>query len=327
MKTEKKENEKDVNDLLNKDIEPLNIEEKEEREKIMESKTMKEYQEKLIEKTFSLNYSDASSVKTSLSGTQGSLTSENFNEEKDIDLPNFTSTKYASLSWRVAHFIFYLFYNVTLMISTCEWYLRKFDSFNTFLILSHFCYFFSSLMLWLYYKRGCLTDANLNTKLKKNVDHSLKAKILRSEIGWIYFFALIGAVILLYGNFFFIFIEEDKITTEFWNINLVGTMVISVTQIFKIDKTLTENKEYVIKNDIARSLVEIFLFFGSLFFGTSYLLQNMYDFNEKYFFIFLAVLKFFGNILIIFSGITLFYRYFFGTYKDLNVSNLSNISY
>ena len=96
---EKKENEKDVNDLLNKDIEPLNIEEKEEKEKIMESKTMKEYQEKLIEKTFSLNYSDASSVKTSLSGTQGSLTSENFNEEKDIDLPNFTPTKYASLSW------------------------------------------------------------------------------------------------------------------------------------------------------------------------------------------------------------------------------------
>ena len=88
--------------LLNKDIEPLNIEEKEEKEekeKNTENKNMKEYQEKLIEKTFSLNNSDANYVKTSLSGTQGSLKSGNFNKEKDIDLPNFTPTKYASLSW------------------------------------------------------------------------------------------------------------------------------------------------------------------------------------------------------------------------------------
>ena len=323
---EKIREEKDEMNLLSKDIDPLNIEEKEEKEKINHNKSMREFNEKLIDQAFSVN-SDASSVKTGYSGTQGSYTSENFNEEKDVDLPNFTSTKYAALSWRVSHCIFYIFHNIALMVSTCEWYLKRYDSFNTFLLISHFGYFFSSLMLWLYYKRGCLTYANLNTKIKKNVDYSLKARILRSEIGWIYFFGLIGTLILLYGNFFLIIIDEDKITTEFWNINLVGTMIISVTQIFKIDKTLTENKEYVIKNDIARSLVEIFLFFGSLLFGTSYMIQNLYDFDEKNFFIFLAILKFTGNILIIFSGITLFYRYFFGTYRDLNVSDLSNISY
>ena len=159
--------------------------------------------------------------------------------------------------------------------------------------------------------------------VKQNVDKSLRARILRSETGWIYFFAFIGSVILLYGNFIYYAIHQKKLYSEFYNINFVGTMIVSVTQIFKIEKALIENRQFLIKNDVERSLVEIHLFFGSLFFGSSYLIEIMYNFEVETFFILLAILKFLGNIFVIGSGITLLYRYFCAGNKDLNTSDLS----
>ncbi len=269
----------------------------------------------------SFSFSDTSSVKTS--DSQRTLVSDKFMEEKDLDLPLFTSTKYTSFKWKVTHLIFYEIYSIVLLFSSFSWILKRYTNYNTLLIISHFFFLGANLMQWLYYNRGCLKDANLNTRVKHNIDKSFKAKILRSETGWIYFFSFVGSIILLYGNFIFIAIVNNIIITEFLNINFVGTMIISVTQILKIEKALIENREYRIENDLSRSMVEIFLFFGSLFYGSSYLINIMYIFDEENFIAIIAILKFIGNIFIFSSGITLIYRYFCASNKDLNTSDLS----
>ena len=316
---------KNIINKINNDLDPLNLEDKENinAEKNEKEIQEKEFKEKLLDKTSSFN-SDLHSIKSkSTFKTQNTLTSEIFNEEKDLDLPLFTSTKYTSFKWKITHFLFYLIYNWVLLFSSFSWVLKKLNNYNTLQMISHLFYFVSTLMQWLYYKRGCLTNANLNSSVKKNIDKSLKARILRSETGWIYFFSFIGAGILLYGNIFFMLIDNKKLLSEFYNINFVGTMIVSVTQIFKIEQALIENKQFMIKNDIHRSLVEICLFFGSLFFGCSSLVQIMYSFDEDEFFIFKTILKFLGNIFVVASGIILLLRYFCAGNKDLNTSDLS----
>ena len=316
---------KNIINKINNDLDPLNLEDKENinAEKKEKEIQEKEFKEKLLDKTFSFN-SDIYSIKSkSTFNTQKTLTSEIFNEEKDLDLPLFTSTKYTSFKWKITHFLTYLIYNWMLLFSSFYWVIKNLNNYNMFQMISHFFYFISTLMQWLYYKRGCLTKANLNSSVKKNIDKSLRARILRSETGWIYFFSFIGAAILLYGNIFYMLIDNKKLLSEFYHINFVGTMIVSVTQIFKIEQALIENKQFKIKNDLGRSLVEICLFFGSLFFGCSSLVQIMYSFDEYEFFIFKTILKFLGNIFVIASGIILLLRYFCAGNKDLNTSDLS----
>ena len=322
----KNENENIIN-LINTNLDDINVDDKKDKKiKKIEEDSKEKDLKNLIEKTNSFN-SDINSIKSkNSSNTQKSLESQIFNEEKDLDIPNVTSTKYASLPWRLLHFFLYFVHNSLLLASTILWFLKDLHTFNVLLMIAHCFYFIVNLMQWLYYNRGCLTPANLNTKLKSNVDTSFKAKVLRSEAGWIHFFSFIGAVILLYGNIFFIFIDNNKIFNEFWNINLVGAMLISITQILKIEKALVENRQFKNKNDLSRSMVEIFLFFGSLLFGSSYLIQMMYSYDEVKVFILLSVLKFIGNGFISFSGITMFYRYFFANIKDLNTSDLSYVT-
>lgn len=325
---EKDGNMNNIINTINNDLDALNLEEKENIniEKNENETKEKDNKEKLLDKTLSFNSVDTNSVKSAnTNNSQKTLTSEIFNDEKgkDLDLPLFTSTKYTSFKWKITHLILYLIYNWVLLFSSFSWVLKRHHNFNTLQMIAHLFFFASNLMQWLYYKRGCLTYSNLNSMVKQNVDKSLKARILRSETGWIYFFAFIGSVILLYGNFIYYVIHQQKLYSEFYNINFVGTMIVSVTQIFKIEKALIENRQFLIKNDVERSLVEIHLFFGSLFFGSSYLIEIMYNFEEEAFFILLAILKFLGNIFVIGSGITLLYRYFCAGNKDLNTSDLS----
>ena len=170
-----------------------------------------------------------------------------------------------------------------------------------------------------------MIESNYNSGVKSNIDRSSKAKLLRSEEGWKYFFSLFSSVILIYGNIYFsVFSKEED--TEFWNINLVGTMIVSLAQILKLNKILTDNKQYIVVNDISNCFVEIFLFFGSLFFGASYYIQIMYNYDPDSFNQFLTILKFIGNGLVFLSGICLIHRYFLSDYADLNASDLSNIT-
>ena len=158
-----------------------------------------------------------------------------------------------------------------------------------------------------------------------NIDRSSRAKLLRSEEGWKYFFSLFSSIILIYGNIYYQVFPEDQ-DTEFWNINLIGSVIISLSQILKLNKILTDNKQYVVINDISNCFVEIFLFFGSLFFGASYYIQIMYNYDQETFNQFVTILKFIGNGFIILSGISLVHRYFLSDYDDLNASDLSNIT-
>lgn len=333
MKEEKNEenakidqNNNEVN-FINTNIDALNLEEKENL--IIGKKA--EHDNSFIEKIDSLNSDTISehSNENSIITSQGTFVSEKFNQEKDLDLPNFTATKNASFVWKIFHCIFYIFHNVLLLISSIYWFIQDYATYNTILCISHIGYIVSTIMLFFYYKRGCLTDANLNTQVKSNVDKSFKARILRSETGWIYFFSLVSALIFFYGNIFFSVLEDDETSIyliDFLNINFVGTLIVSVTQIYKINQALTENREYLITKDITRSIVEILFFFGSLFFGTSYLIQIMYDYDFNNYKVMITAFKFTGNGLFILSGITMSYRYFCSSHEDLNSSAVSNLS-
>ena len=103
-------------------------------------------------------------------------------------------------------------------------------------------------------------------------------------------------------------------------------MIISLSQILKLEKILTDNRQYSVKNDLPNCFVEIFLFFGSLCFSISYLIQMVYIYDEETFRLFVVILKFIGIFFILFSDIFLIFRYFFSGYDDLNTSDTSNLT-
>ena len=103
-------------------------------------------------------------------------------------------------------------------------------------------------------------------------------------------------------------------------------MIISLSQILKIEKILTENNQYKVINDLPNSFVEIFLFFGSLLFSISYLIQMVYYYNIDNFRLFNNVLQSLGTVFILVSVISLIYRYFLSGYDDLNTSQISNLT-
>ena len=58
-------------------------------------------------------------------------------------------------------------------------------------------------------------------------------------------------------------------------------LTLSLSQIMKLEKMLIENKTNSVKSDFSKSLVEILLFFGSLFYGSSYMIQKFYLNTEE----------------------------------------------
>ena len=118
-----------------------------------------------------------------------SYESEPYNDEINLDLPDFSPTKYNSVTWKILHSIFYSLYSFLLFGANILYIKTEyFSSYNFFSLISHISYFFSSFMEWLHFNRGCIVKANYNSVTKSKIDNSLKAKILRSEKGWIYFF-------------------------------------------------------------------------------------------------------------------------------------------
>lgn len=319
---------KEILNTINKDIDKINIYKEEKLQEDEKLNISLESFKKEKENSFMSLNSDSSIIKSVKSNaSQMTYVSEPFNEEKDLDLPNFSSTKYVSFNWKLTHSLLYFFYSLFLFISSLFWSNGEdsYSSYNTFMLISHVFYFLSTFMQWLYHIRGCVLDANLNTKLKANIDKSFKAKVLRSEEGWKYFFSFFASFILLYGNIYYV-TWCDRPDPEFFNINLAGTMIICLSQILKIDKILTQNRQYKVINDLSNCLIEICLFFGALFFGTSYFIQMAYNYdrdNKKSLFL---GLKYAGNGFIIFSSFTLFHRYFCSDYDDLNASDLTVVT-
>ena len=143
-------------------------------------------------------------------------------------------------------------------------------------------------------------------------------------------------MILIYGNIYYILYNnknnEDELEKgvipnfKFWNIYTIGSMIISLAQILKIEKILTETEQYVIKKDLYYGLIEIFLYFGSLFFGTLYFFNILYDYETERFEVFYNVLRILGSFLILVSAFCLLKRYSQNNFDDLNVSDLSNVT-
>ena len=212
-----------------------------------------------------------------------------FEEQFNLDLPYYRSTKYNPTSWRHIHCSIYFLFFITFLIDFVLLILKKY-------------YIYPKL----------ISDISFN---------SLKAKLLRSEYGFKYFFALIACIILIYGDFYFILFSKKQ-NPDFWNINFVGLSIISLIQIFKIEKILTNNKLYDVKNDKSNCLVEIFLFFGSLIISASYLIQMMYYHKQETLLIF--IMKGLGEFFICASFISLFYRYYLSGSEDLNDSRISD---
>lgn len=239
----------------------------------------------------------------------------------DLDIPNFSPTKYKKSNWKMSHgcccFLFSIFYGISIA------FINKQDSntYNVLLTFSHIFLTISTLMEWCYFKRGCIGESNLNSKLKKNVDQSWKAKILRSEYGIKYFISLMATMMFLLGDaihYFsndisLIYSDNDVILVYF---NLFGMMSLALAQIMKLNKLLnTENKISYVKTDFSKSLFEIFFFFGSLLEGGTNIIQ-LYNMNleESPLYTIHLIIKIFDALLFFSSGIILQFNYFFSEY-------------
>ena len=266
--------------------------------------------------------SDFSVNKKESSSRYDSLESVPFREEADLDLPNFTSTKYNSRTWIIIHTLLYSIFTASLIINTIIFFLKK--NFFYIKLITDLFFFGFNFMSWFHYKRGCIGKANLNSNIKSNIDKSLKAKILRSEIGLKYFFGVIGNIILIYSDIYFLILNEKN--PEFYNINFIGLIIISLSQILKLEKILTNNRQYLVMNDLPNCFIEIFLFFGCLFYSVSFLIQMVYIYKIflNFFIVVISILKGLGTFCVIISEIFLVFRYFFSSYDDLNISHLSN---
>ena len=300
-------------------------------------KTEEDFSRKRTETMSSIN-SDLSTIKSNKSNfSSKTVQSKPFNKELDLDLPEFTSTKYASPCWKVPHSAFYFLFSGTLFgANICFISTENYYTYNIISLVAHNCYFISSFFEWFYFRRGCIGAANLNSKVKDNIDYSLRARILRSEQGWKYFFSILGSIVLIFGNIhYFIYNNknnEEKIKKgiipdkDYWNINLAGIMIISLAQILKINKILVQTRQYMIQNDLANCLIEIFFYFASLSFGTIYYFNLLYDYDYEKYKIFYKITRMGGSVLTVLSSICLINRYYLSNYDDLNTSDLSNIT-
>lgn len=239
----------------------------------------------------------------------------------DLDIPNFSPTKYKKSNWKLMHsctcFLFALLFGIAIAFISST----NLSTFHTLLIISHIFLVISTLIEWTYYKRGCIGESNLNSKLKSNIDQSFKAKVLRSEYGLKYGISLFASIILLLGDVIY-YIRTDLNISEYEaNIisiyfNIFGMMSLALAQIMKIDKILNEdNKMSYVQNDFSKSIFEILFFFASLLDGGLCILQlfNMHIRQSPLFILFL-IIKILVGLSFFASAIILIFNYFCSDY-------------
>ena len=243
----------------------------------------------------------------------------------DLDLPNFSPTKYKKSNWKFGHscsfFLFATFYGISTGFINIE----GSNTYYTLLGISHALLTLATLLEWCYFKRGCIGESNLNSKLKQNIDKSWKAKMLRSEFGIKYFISLMAAIILLIGDLIHYYSTELNLFQDEVNIilvyfNLFGMMALALAQIMKLDKILNlDHKISYVKNDFSKSLFEIIFFFGSLLEGGTFMIQ-LFNIHlvESPLYVFHLIFKIFDGILIFSSAIILQFNYFFSEYCSLS---------
>ena len=251
-----------------------------------------------------------------------------FKDDKpDLDLPYFNPTQYENVYWKAFHSFSYFLFAAILATSTWFFYKNIVKTYYISLFVANIFYVISTILEWFHFKRGCIGYSNLNSKLKRNIDKSFRAKLLRSEYGIKYFISVVGSLLFIFGNiynFFYYDFENNtnnkEIVSIFIEFNLFGMLIIGLSQIMKLEKILIENKINSVKSDFPNVLVEILLFFGSLFYGASYMIQYFYLYtNESPFYNFYLIIRVIGNISFFGSSIVLQHRYYLSNYKDMNI--------
>jgi hypothetical protein len=235
----------------------------------------------------------------------------------DLDIPNFSPPRYKKSNWKIMHGCCLLLFCLLFAISVPFIIIKPFRTYHILLIIAHVFYVLSTLVEWSYFNRGCIGDANLNSKLKSNIDQSFRAKVLRGESGLKYMICLFSSLILLAGDSIYfvtksinLSIIETEIICDYFNI--FGMMSIALAQIMKLEKMLNEdNKISYIEYDFLKSLFEIFFFFASLLDGgicTIHLFNMPIDKSPLN--IFHLIIKALSGILFIISAIILMINYF-----------------
>ena len=106
-------------------------------------------------------------------------------------------------------------------------------------------YFISSSIEWFHYRRGCIGQANLNSKIKTNIDKSCKVSFYRSEVGIKYFLSVLSSLIMLSASIIAIVIRNNKLVKEYSDILYLLSMVIfSFSQIGKVESIMMKTKQY-----------------------------------------------------------------------------------
>ena len=253
-------------------------------------------------------------------------------ETLDVDLPNFTPTKYLSFNWRGTHCFLYAIFTIFYIISEILNFkqnanFKKNKIYNYLHLIGSFFYLCSSLFEWLNFRRGCIGYSNLNSKVKKNIDNSLKGKLLRSETGFKYFLNIFASLSFLFSNSISLHHINDFPNFISINIYLFGFFILIIAENYKIEKILTKTKQYKVENDLSNFFIELFnLIFGILYsFGLILHILFYLSDTEKILKNKRLCQKFWlsGTVFLLLSSFSLFYRYFLSGYEDLNISNLT----
>ncbi len=237
----------------------------------------------------------------------------------DLNLPNFTSTKYNKTYWRIIHFCTYFFFGIFYLLAE----IKIFQNYKEIIfMIGSFSYLISSIIEWFHFRRGCCGNANLNNPVKGNIDEACYAKLKRSEIGLKYFLnIIITFTLLIVGIFEKLQLEKFKILHEPIIMSAMALLVIS--QLFKIERALTNTKQYNVKNDLSNSIVEILNFTGAMIYFTCYLLVFLNEYKLDKLSIYLII----GASFFVLSSFVLYYRYFHSGFDDLNISYSSFMTF
>lgn len=250
----------------------------------------------------------------------------------DIDLPNFQSTKYNPLLWRLAHGTTYFLFSIGFIARSVMKFQKESndpikDLISQIASITGSCmYFISSFMEWYHFRRGCCGKANLNSNLKTNIDKSCKAALYRSEAGIKYFASVLASLIMIGASLMLmIFIKSKDETIEKSNILfLIAVSIMFIAQIGKIQRILKKTKQYTFRKDKSNLTVEVLLMISAMIYIVYY--SFVICFGNDSFIIKYNIHNYInlaGAFMLFFSAISVQYRYYISGFQDLNMSNVS----
>lgn len=269
--------------------------------------------------------------KTSYSSSKKSL----FNYETlDPDLPNFTSTKRLSPSWRTIYVLFFMIFSFAFFICPiCILYEEDNELSHFCLLIGSFSYGVCACMEWWHYHRGCCSYSNLNSMTKTNIDRSIRAVCNRGKVGCLHFISLLVSccLFMLFGllnvcqlNLYNKRTHEDyPIVSMYIHIVFACLLVVlSLTQIVKFERIANPTKQYIMSNDFANFFVEWFFLSGIFIYSLGSISYVLRDDNDLFngntdIHVYMSIC---GGMLFILSGVSQLIRFFCSDNSDLNNS-------